>query len=293
MTQASSTVQGPNKQAWPADTGVGTVVPVRAGFNLSGLGTLFWLTLRQHARGMRLGMVCALFLLPTFIAVLVKVASPHVPAQHLEEVLIFYILPHVLVPLTALLYASGMIQDEIEEQTLTYLLVRPLPRWAIYLTKLLATVLICAALAAVFTPISYAALAWGDAEYAGKIFPQRPLQVAGLFALSLFAYCSLFGFLSLFLRRSLVTGVIYIAVFEGLLANIDFAFRHLTVVYYFRVLCARWLELNPRSWRLDLKTAPSAESVVQILVATSLAFAVCAALLFARREFRVKTPEGS
>ena len=53
--------------------------------------------------------------------------------------MLFMLMPHTLVPLTALLYATGMIHDEIEEQTLTYLLVRPLPKWGIYLTKLLAT----------------------------------------------------------------------------------------------------------------------------------------------------------
>src|SRR5262245_18274388 len=97
MNQAPSAVQGSDTQGWPADAGVSAVMPVRAGLHLSGLGALFWRSVRQHARGMRLWMVCSLFPLPTLIAILVKVASPQAPTQHLEEMLVFYILPHVLV----------------------------------------------------------------------------------------------------------------------------------------------------------------------------------------------------
>src|SRR5262245_53133137 len=80
----------------------------RQGAAYSALPTLFRLTLRQHARGLRLVLLCLLFLLPTLIAVLVRAANPGVPARHLEEVLVLYFMPHVLVPLAALLYASGM-----------------------------------------------------------------------------------------------------------------------------------------------------------------------------------------
>ncbi len=45
-------------------------------------------------------------------------------------------IPQALVPITALVFASGMISDEVEEQTLTYLLIRPVPKSVIYLVKL-------------------------------------------------------------------------------------------------------------------------------------------------------------
>ena len=56
-------------------------------------------------------------------------------AEKLQFALVFNLIPHALAPLAALLYATGIIQDEVEEQTLTYLLLRPLPRWAIYLRQ--------------------------------------------------------------------------------------------------------------------------------------------------------------
>src|SRR5204863_396999 len=76
----------------------------------------------------------------------------------LEFALVFAILPHGLAPLTALLYAAGVVADEVEEQTLTYLLTRSVPRWLLYLTKLLATLCVTTALVAVAVVALYVAI---------------------------------------------------------------------------------------------------------------------------------------
>ena len=39
----------------------------------------------------------------------------------------------------SLLCSAGVVRDDVEEQTLTYLLLRPLPRSALYAIKLLAS----------------------------------------------------------------------------------------------------------------------------------------------------------
>ena len=70
----------------------------------------------------------------------------------------FMFIPQALLPLVALVYATGIIQDEQEEQTLTYLLVRPIPRWAIFMVKLLATLTTTVLLTAVFTALTYVAV---------------------------------------------------------------------------------------------------------------------------------------
>ncbi len=266
----------------------------KTGMAWSGLGTLFWLTLRQQLRGKRLLILALLYLLPIAVAVVVRNVAYPPAAADLEFALIFTMIPHVLVPLTALLFASGMIQDEIEEQTLTYLLVRPLPRWALYLTKLLATLLTTIALATLFTFAAYAAIYLGVTEPGFATVVARASRAALLLALSLVAYCSIFGCLSFFVQRTLVIGVAYIALFEGVLANIDFVVRRLTVMYYFRVLSARWLEpAHRQDWRLDLDTAPTAASCLLTVLIVSLLATALAARAMGTREFRVKTPEGS
>src|SRR5205807_8427155 len=113
-------------------------------------------------------------------------------------------------------------QDEIEEQTLTYLLVRPLPRWGVYMAKLMATLLVVSAVVGVFTVVTYAAIYAGPGSLWNTQIAARATKTAATFALALCAYCSIFGWLSLLVRHALVVGAAYIALFEGLLANIPF-----------------------------------------------------------------------
>jgi len=260
---------------------------------LAALWPLFVLTLRQHLRGRRLLVLSLLFLLPSVLAALVRLAPYPPPPDQLEFAFIFNLIPHTLATLTALLYAAGIIQDEVEGQTLTYLLLRPLPRWALYITKLLATVLVTAVLTGVFTIIAFVVIYWNTSELWGDVLPGRAFKTAVLLALAQAAYCSLFGAFGLITRRSLVAGLAYIVIFEGLLANLDFVVRKLTVMYYFRVLAVRWLEVPATEWSLDLAVAPASNSCLLILLAVAAVFAILGAALMMSREFRMKTPEGN
>jgi ABC-2 type transport system permease protein len=267
---------------------------VRGGFDATALAALFVLTLRQHLRGRRLLVLSLLFLLPSVLAAIARL-TPHSPSpEQLEFAFVFNLIPHALATLTALLYASGIIQDEIEEQTLTYLLLRPLPRWALYLTKLAVTILVTAVLTGAFTTLALVVIYWGTDNLWGDVLPQRALKIAALLALAQVAYCSLFGAISLFMRRAMIIGLVYIVVFEGLLASFASVAQLLTVMHYFRVLAVRWLDpAGSAEWALDLETAPSAGRCVLTLVTGSAAFALLGAAMMMRREFRMKTPEGS
>jgi ABC-2 type transport system permease protein len=268
---------------------------------LSALAALFVLTLRQHTHGRRMLVLGLLYALPCVLAVVLRLLPQPAPSDALEMYLVLNLMPHGLAPLTALLYAAGVIQDEVEEQTLTYLLLRSVPRWALYVTKLLATWCVTTVLVAIATTALYACIYWGTPDLWGEVFPGRAARAVGVMALAQAGYCALFGFLGLFTRRSLIAGVVYIAAVEGVLANLDFVLRSLTVVYYVRILFLRWLDLPARvlqrcqrDWGLeDLTKVPSARECVYKLLGFGLAVTALTALWFARREFRVKTPEGT
>ena len=115
-----------------------------------------------------------------------------------------------------------------------------------------------------------------------------------------FGYCTLFGLLGLITRRTLIAGVAYIVAIEAVLANLNFVGRTLTVVYYVRTLIVRWLPFPETTlrrklteWDLDLDLEPSAQRCVLTLLSFGLVVTLVSALWFARREFRVKTPEGN
>jgi ABC-2 type transport system permease protein len=286
----------------PADAGKPCGAPPppvslrRQALDFSALGALFWLTLRQQARGRRLIVLALLFALPTGLAVLIRSLSEGISGDVLQAQLILNLIPQALAPLAALLYATGVIQDEIEEQTLTYLLIRPLPRAALYVTKLLAAMLTSSLLAAAGTFVVYIAIYWGTSDLWGDVLPYRAAKVAVLFAVAQVGYCAIFSFISLLTRRSLIAGIAYIVVIEGALANWPFIVRQLTVMYYFRVLTLHWLSppsASVESWAIDPADAFSTATCLAIVLGTSVALTIAGGLTFAAREFGVKTPEGA
>lgn len=294
MTKAAFEPELPEPPLAFVPGGRGRAAPLSHKGMATAIWTMFRLALARQCRARRMLVVILLFSLPVVFAVLARVyGQEEFEAADVETLIVFYFIPHALVPLVALLHASGMIQDELEEQTLTYLLVRPLPRWTIYVGKLLATILITSLVSGVFTIAAMGVLHWGDPEFWTSIMLDRAPKTALAMALALVAYCSLFGFLSLFLKRSLAVGVAYIIILEGVFANIPFIIREATVMYYFRVLCSRWLDLRDNDWSIDLETAPSASTCVLVLAGVSLVLTTVAAFVFSVREFRLKTPEGS
>lgn len=270
--------------------------------------TLYGLTLRQHLHGRRWIAVALVFLLPAGLAVLIRSTGAPVPSRFLEFVLSWMLVPQALLPLVALLYASGIIQDEQEDQTITYLLIRPLPKWLIYIVKMAATWTTTVALTVVLAVLTYAAVYTGSNVPLAEAF-HRGVKAAEIHSLAVIAYASIFGLLGLITKRSLVVGMVYTVVVEGLLANLPLSVRMGTVIYYSRVIAYRTLDFNvtwPRgreddvasaAWNIDLAQQPPVaehpqlSTCIWVLVAVSVIGTVAAAWLCSQREFHVKTPE--
>jgi ABC-2 type transport system permease protein len=176
---------------------------------------------------------------------------------------------------------------------LTYLLLRPLPRSALYVTRLAAAWLTTSMLTALFTALAFTVIYWNTPDLWSTVPPRRAATTAALLALAQAGYCSLFGLFGLLTRRALAGGIAYIIAFEGMLANFDAVIRRLTVTYYFRVLSLRGLApLRSEEWSIDLTTAPSAEECLLTLLAASALLVLLGAVLIRQREFRRKTAEG-
>jgi ABC-2 type transport system permease protein len=273
------------------------------------LMALYWLTVRQHLHGKRWLVLGGLFLTPGLLAVVLRTTAPDVTPNILEFLLVFMLIPQALLPLVALLYGSGIIQDEQEEQTLTYLLIRPISKWALYGVKTLATLTTAVVLTAVFTVLTYTVIYIG-ASTGGENIPLRCAKAIGIHSASVVAYCCLFGTMSLFTKRTLILGFLYTAFFEGFLANLPFSIRLLTIIYYSRLIAYRSMtfvttepngfkiDMADHAWQLNVKNDPSLlehpslQTCVLVLLAVSAVCVALGAYLCSRREFHVKTPEG-
>jgi ABC-2 type transport system permease protein len=263
--------------------------------SLRALAALLVLSLRQQIRGWRMIVLIFLFLLPSALVILEVATFPkghQANSAQLDGLFVYYLMATALAPLAALLCAAGVIRDEVEEQTLTYLLLRPLPRSAINSVKLLAAMVVSAVLTIFFALLTLVVIDRLAGKSGGLLPMDKVLHAAIIFVVTQAAYCALFGLLGLIMRWSLVIGVGYIILFEGALASLDTLARKLTVMYYFRVLVLRWLNPTEVDWKIDLTTAPSAKSCVLTLLVASLVFVVIGAMVLSWREFRMKTPEG-
>jgi ABC-2 type transport system permease protein len=269
--------------------------------------TLFRISMDRNGRSKKMMALAAIFCIPWILALVIRhflqgdsgamqidsvTGRPHLYTMG-ETGLILTIFPYALVPLACLFYGVGMVQDEIEEQTLTYLLIRPIPRWSIYIVKLLAAALSLMLLAAVFIPVSYLAAFLGYEGFWSEILVQHALVVTGTTCLAILAYTALFGFISLLIQRSIIAGVVYIMVLEGIVGTLPFIVREGTIVFYFRTLVYLWVpKFNPLYWEMTPDTVPSAPVAVAVLLGTFAVFAGLGSLLFSTLEFRVKTPSG-
>ncbi|HEX4414893.1 MAG TPA: ABC transporter permease, partial [Lacipirellulaceae bacterium] len=230
------------------------------------------------------------------------------PGVFLDFLLSWVLIPQALLPLIALLYASGIIQDEQEDQTITYLLVRPLPKWLLYIVKMIATWTTTVVLVLLLTVLTYVAIyarsnvPWADVAH-------RCFKTAAIQSLAVVTYCSIFGLVGLLAKRSLVIGVLYTVIVEGLLANLPLSVRMGTVIYYTRIMAFRTLDFAatwPNGdktdvaadvWMLDVVNDPQLAEHPRLwscVLVLSIASVVCtgvAAVLCTQREFHVKTPE--
>ena len=263
--------------------------------SLGALAALLVLSLRQQVRGWRLIVLGVLFLIPSGLVLLFKLTVPRMPtAEEMNMAFVYLFIPHSLAPLAALLCAAGVVRDEVEEQTLTYLLLRPVPRWALYAIKLLAATIVTVALTVFFAAVTLLVIDGLAVQRQGFDLAEQVTRAAMIFSVTQTAYCALFGVMGLLMRRSLVIGVAYIIIFEGILAAFNTLAREMTVMYYFRVLALRWLHPPDAAqiWSIELAKAPGAKSCVLTLLIAALVLAAIGAAVLSSREFRMKTPEG-
>jgi len=261
--------------------------------SLSALATVLGITASRLLRGRRLWLFLLLFAAPAALVLTIRRYDNLYDAANTEHVAVFVLFFQAVIPLSALLFAASLIQDDVEEQTLTYFLIRPIPRWMIYAVKALGGALVTSVLASAFAVLAMASARWGEPGHDINWLIQRAGYVAGLVSLAVLVYVAIFGCLGLVTKRALVVGVGYILVFEGILANIPFLLRYGTIMYHLRVLSVAWLGLDPSDWSIDLADAPSPTTSLQILLGAAALLLALGAWIFSAREFRVKTPEGN
>lgn len=166
----------------------------------------------------------------------------------------------VLVPVVALVFASASLGDAREDGTLVYLWLRPIDRWPVVIGAWLAAITVSLPLTVI--PLGVAALlSGGGAELLGAT---TLASVVGVIA-----YSALFVLLGLLVKNSIVWGLGYVLVWEGIVAAFGSFAAKLAIRGYTRSILTSITDID-----LDLGDLPLAAGIVVPLLAAAVALAL-------------------
>ncbi len=188
------------------------------------MGAIFGLSLRMLIRRRRFLAVVALAAVPLVLAlVFVLSRDPGKPSalEFLDSVTSLTIT--IVLPLAVLLLATAAFGDEVDDRTLVYLVLKPIPRWTIAAPKFAAAFLVSGALVGGTAVVSAVAIAH-DAGEAAALLAGVLVGAAG--------YAALFTWGGLAIRNALAVGLVYVFLWEASLSGLFSGIRFLSIRQY-------------------------------------------------------------
>ncbi len=187
---------------------------------------MFWHSLRQLTGRMRLAIITFLAALPVTLAVIIFLASGD--DGSFDETLINILLDGMLVagilPLVTMALSTAAFGNELEDRTLSYLMLRPISRWRIAMPKLLASV-------AISGPLLIASgAATALFGFDGSI--RAALAVGAAMIAGVAAYAAIFTWLGLLTNRAIAFALIYVLLWEGVIGGFIHGVGYLSVRGY-------------------------------------------------------------
>lgn len=237
----------------------GSVAPVRA------IGLAYRIVLRQLVTR---GRIAALFMVGavvTAVAVAVGTAGDVSDPVETGVRLISDLGFTTLVPIVSLVFASAALGDMREDGTLVYLWLRPMDRWPVVVGAWLASITVSLPLTLVPLVVSSIAVDGGN-DLIGAT------ALAG--GVGVLAYSALFVLLGLLLKNSIVWGLGYILIWEGLVAAFGSFAAKLAIRGYTRSILTSMTEID-----LDLGDLSLQVGIIVPLVVTGAALVLAGARL--------------
>ena len=194
------------------------------------MGPIFRLSLRQLVKRRRILIVLLLAIVPVVVAAILSAFVGGDEGHDGNQVnalwlnLLDAMIVAAILPIVTIALATASFGDELEDRTLSYLVLKPVSRWRIVLPKLVAAIVVGAALLVVSGVVAtlleldgsvQAAIAVGVALFAGVL-----------------AYAAIFTWVGLITSRALAFGLIYVFLWEGLLSSFLGGVRYFSVRAY-------------------------------------------------------------
>jgi len=199
--------------------------------------------------------------------------------------LLFYL--HFLLPLISVFMGTAVIADEVDERTLPYLLVRPVSRRDIVLSKIIANTLTLGILLFISLFLTYTLMAIESGVGSwGKNFPVF-LQSGGVLCLGALAYTPLFACLGGIIKRPVLVGLFFVFGWENTVGVFPGNVKLMTIVHYLHVLFPPLQKYEFINLVLPTKQVSDFTAVMILLVLAALFTGLSISLLYIR-EYRLE-----
>jgi ABC-2 type transport system permease protein len=140
-----------------------------------------------------------------------------------------------IIPVLGAFYGTALIADEVDDKTITYLFVRPIPRSAIVIGKYLAYLACTVLLVLPSIVLIYFLIVPLGGGSVGREFPSLAADL-GILALGLAAYGALFVLVGALVKRPLVAGLVFVFGWEPGMMIFPGYLKRATVAYYLQGL---------------------------------------------------------
>ena len=191
------------------------------------LGAILEVTIRALLNRRRSLLMLLLASAPVLIAILIRIAGRSADPERLAATVLDTLVLRTVLPLVALVFGTAAIGSELEDGSAAFLLTKPVPRWKIVAAKMLGASALTAVLV---VPAAVIAGLLISGDQGGGAALTLAAAIASL--LAILVYCALFVALSIATGRSLVIGLIYVLLWEGVLAGLFEGTRLLSVRQY-------------------------------------------------------------
>lgn len=248
---------------------------------------LFAIHLRRLLSSRRVLACVGISLLPVAAALFIHYIARYVgppPAVELGWLLVV----QLVVPIVALILGSAVIAEEVEDQTITYVFTRPVPRMSVLLGRWLASSVVIVALLGASAWLTVVILDTSATPSPEQTMPSgAKAALVRVAILGSLVYGGLFAAVGAWVKHPVLVGLGYTFVVEGFLGNLPGKNQVLTVQYYLRsYLCGQGDAIRERiEFMVDaVEVAPADEAVNTLLAILAVALAL-GCLIVSRRQY--------
>ncbi len=194
------------------------------------LFALFGLLLRNQATRGRLVALSALGAVGIIVAAIVSGSNGLDATASGTRFVNLYGLS-LLTPVVALVFGTGALGDLVEDRSLVYLWLPPVPRWVIALAAWMATLALCVP----FTIVAAIAMAVATGGSTDLLIGTLWATLVGMIA-----YSGVFVALGLRFKRALVWGFAYLLIWENFVAQAGAGAARLSILSYLRSILSAY-----------------------------------------------------